>query len=487
MTKVTARAVRDLLARTPKADLQRHAAQRRLRWFAHVTYPGYHDAAHTRDILIPALEHAATTPNARLIVTMPPRHSKSVHVSELFPAWFLGTNPDKRIIAATHTMGLSYTFSRRVRNRVNDARYPFDVRVADDKGAVQAWDIAGHRGGYIAASTGMAIAGHGGDGLIIDDYFGSAAEADSETEREKLKTWYRESFRTRLEPGGFIIITATRWHEDDLIGFLLREAAQGGEQWDVIHLPALDDDSRALWPERWPVEALERIRASVGTRAWEAQFQGRPQPASGGILQRQWLRYWQFAGQNLPSINGAPVAYLPERMDATLQSWDLTFKQTTGGSYVVGLAAQTHGARLFIRDRFRERVDFPGTIRAMVAMRDRWPATSATLVEDRANGPAIMDTLRPHVPGIIAVSPDGSKEARMHAAAPYVEGGSLYLPHPMNAPWVEEFINEITAFPLGAHDDDADALSQLVRRVAGQSAISSGDLLDMMQREYWGA
>lgn len=493
----SAASLRRALRAVPAVELRREAARRRLRWFAHVTYPGYWDAGHARGVLIPALEWAGTTPNARLIVTMPPRHSKSVHVSELFPAWFLGTNPDKRIIAATHTMGLSYTFSRRVRNRVNDARYPFDVRVADDKGAVQAWDIAGHRGGYIAASTGMAIAGHGGDGLIIDDYFGSAAEADSETEREKLKTWYRESFRTRLEPGGFIIITATRWHVDDLIGFVLAEEAQGGERWRLVHMPAVDDDGAALWPERWPLETLSEIRRAVGSRAWESQYQGRPLPASGGILKPAWFRFWQYGGQNLPPVRmddgeghvvEHPVIELPSVTDQVLQSWDLTFKQTAGGSYVVGLAAAVRGALVYLLDRRRERLDFPGTIRAMQAMRERWPETMVTLVEDRANGPAVMDTLRPHVPGIVAVSPDGSKEARMHAAAPFVEGGGFVLPHPANAPWVEEYMDELATFPLGAHDDDADATSQLIRRVAGGAGLGpvGGDLASYLSGQFGG-
>ena len=174
--------------------------------------------------LIDALEWAANTPDARLIVTMPPRHSKSLHVSENFPAWFLGRNPDKRVIAASHTQELANTFSRRVRNKIASERYPFPgVTIAGDKAAVKAWDIDGHLGGYYAVGVGGSPTGHGGDVIVIDDPIKNQADAESETIREALWEWYTGTIRTRLEPEGAIVLTNTRWHDDDLAGRLLRE------------------------------------------------------------------------------------------------------------------------------------------------------------------------------------------------------------------------------------------------------------------------
>jgi predicted phage terminase large subunit-like protein len=451
-------------------------------------FAGYTTSAYITNDLIPALEWAVTTPDARLIITMPPRHSKSLHVSEHLPAWFLGNHPDKRIIAASHTASLAYTFSRRVRNKMHDPRWPFpSVHVADDKGAVQAWDIDGRQGGYIAVGVGGSPTGHGGHLIVIDDPIRSAADADSETIRDGLWEWYRETLRTRLEPGGSIIITATRWHEDDLTGRLLAEQDNGGEAWRHVHMPALSDAGAPLWPERWDTEKLDRIRVSVGSRAWEAQYQGHPVPVEGGILKHHWFRYWQYAGMNLPPVEthdaeghtiAHPVMDLPGFFHDQLQSWDFTFKETRSGSYVVGLQAGVFGALTFLLDRYRERTDFPGSITAIRTMNDTWPETTIKLIEDKANGPAIMDTLRAHLPGIVAVEPSGTKEARMHAGAWYVEGGNLILPHPRIAPWVDDFTAEVTSFPMGAHDDQADALSQLVRRVAAEIDGSGQDILD---------
>jgi len=345
----------------PDSFIDEHA-RRRLGAFTARMFPEYQPSAHIRQ-LIEALEWAASTPNARLIVTMPPRHSKSLHVSENFPAWFLGRYPDKRLITASHTAQLAYTFSRRVRNKFSDPRWPFPgITVADDKGAVQAWDIADHRGGYVAVGVGGSPTGHGGDGIVIDDPIRSAADADSETVRNALYEWYQGTIRTRLEPGGFIVVTATRWQEDDLTGRLLAAQALGGESWRHLHMPAIDDTGAALWPERWPVEALERIRSAIGSRAFDAQYQGAPSPAAGGIFKRDW---WQFyAASERPTI--------PE-FEHIIQSWDMTFRETKAGSYVVGQVWGRIGANSYLLYQYRERTDFPGSLTAMRAMSARWP------------------------------------------------------------------------------------------------------------------
>lgn len=467
------------------------AARSSLSAFAARTYPGYRTADHIR-ILCDALERIAVTPNSRLIVTMPPRHSKSVHVSELFPAWYLGRFPDRRIIAASHTASLAYTFSRRVRNRMKDPLWPFPgVSVADDKGAISAWDTT-VGGGYMAVGVGGSPTGHGADILDLDDPIRSAADADSEISRDALWEWYQGTIRTRLQPGGSIILTATRWHEDDLTGRLLEAAKHGGEVWEHIHMPAVSDAGHPLWPEYWSLDALHKIRQAVGSRVWEAQYQGRPSPAEGGMFKRHWWRFWQPQGANLPAV---PVKMpdgstrqvwadeQPGWWDTSAQSWDMTFKETKSGSFVVGLVGATRGPNSYLLDCYRDRVEFTGMVQAVRNMTAKHPTVGAKLIEDKANGPAVIDTLRGSISGVIAVGVDGSKEARAASSTPRVESGNWYLPHPDIAPWVHDFIAELSAFPTGANDDQVDAFSQLDRYLA--AAPPSVAATGMQQRSRW--
>lgn len=437
--------------------------RRRLLAFTRRMFPGYQTAPHHRKIA-EALEAVERGEIDRLMITVPPRHGKSLLASEHFPVWFLGRNPDKRIIACSHTAQLAYTFSRRARNKITDPAWPFsDVVIADDKGAVQAWDIEGRQGGYIAAGVGGPVVGSGAHVLLIEDPVKSAADADSETKREAIWEWYTGTAYHRLEPPGAIIVIMTRWHEADLAGRLLAEQATGGDQWTVIDFPAIaeepDDIGRqagdALWPEKYDVAALERIRRNAGSRVWQALYQGAPSPAEGGMFKRHWWRYWKPRGANLPPIavklpDGTTdhryAIEQPPWWDNAAQSWDMTFKTTQTGSYVVGLVAGTYGANGYLIDRYRERTDFPGTIAAFHALTAKHPQIAAKLIEDKANGPAVISTLGGHVSGIIAVGVDGSKEARAHSSTARVEAGNWYLPHPAIAPWVTEFIDELAGF-----------------------------------------
>jgi predicted phage terminase large subunit-like protein len=467
------------------------AARASLRAFSRRTFPGYERAPHITQ-LVEALEWAVNTPGARLIVTMPPRHSKSLHVSELLPAWYVGRNPGKRVIAASHSAHLAYTFSRRVRNLIGSPRYPFPVAVAGDKAAVQAWDTEGHRGGYIAVGVGGSPTGQGGDLIVIDDPIRSAGDADSETVRSALWEWYQGTIRTRLEPGGSIIVTSTRWHEDDLTGRLLAAEKAGGEHWRHVHMPALTEDGDALWPGRWPVSALTQIRQAVGSRTWQAQYQGEPTPDEGGIFKRHWWRFWHHPDQPLPpvtvSIGGVlhscPVVPLPETFDRQAQSWDMSFKETKAGSYTVGQVWGKAGVSGYLLDQYRARVDFPDAVAAVRSLSERWPKATAKYVENKANGPAIVSSLRDEISGLIEVDPDGGKEARAHAVTPLVEAGNVILPHPLIAPWVTDLIDEAAAMPNGKHDDQVDAMSQGLRKLltgGGEIKPVSGPLLQALE------
>lgn len=460
--------------------------QRDLIDFIRSTFPRYSESWHHRLIAdkLMRLEDPDDELN-RLIITMPPRMGKSELASVNYPAWFLGRNPDKRVIACSNTARLANRFSRLARNKVSHYQWAFPkVRLADDQANIESWDLQGYRGGYIAAGVGGQVTGFGADLILVDDAVKSAAQADSETYRENTWEWYTETLRTRLEPDGAICVIGTRWHEDDLIGRLMQDTDEG---WEVINLPAINDAGESLWPSRWSVDELARIKSAVGSRAWDAQFMGRPSPQEGGILKRQWLRFWQHSGQSLPPVemdgHVLPLHDLPGFFDEQLQSWDLAFTKTQSGSYVAGLTAGTLNAQCYLLDLFHERTDFPGTVEAFLRMSERWPDANVKLVEDKANGPALMDTLRSRVPGIVSVRPDGTKEARMHAVSPFVEGGGLILPHPRIAPWVQPFIDEIVTFPMAAHDDRTDALSQLLRRVATGTQTHTTDILAAFARE----
>jgi predicted phage terminase large subunit-like protein len=444
VSALTAVALARWVAAEPDAFLA-EAARRRLGWFVRRLFPDYRPGAHL-DLLIAAIERAVATPGGRLIVTMPPRHSKSLHVSEHLPAWYLGAYPDRRVIGAANTASLAYTFSRRVRNKLADPRWPFPgVRVAEDKGAVQAWDLDGRRGGYLAVGVGGTPTGQGADLLVIDDPIRSAADADSQTVRDALWEWYQGTIRTRLEPAASIVVTATRWHEDDLTGRLLAAQAAGGEAWEHLHLPAIADDGAPLWPERWSLQELEQTRAAVGSRTWEAQYQGRPSPPAGGTFKRDWWRYYRE---------------IPADLAEQAQSWDMTFRETKAGSYVVGQVWGRRGADAFLLDQVRFRGDFPTTIQAFRALSAKWPKAVRKLVENKANGPAVVATLRGEIAGIVEVEPEGGKLARANAVAPAVEAGNVHLPDPSIAPWVGDFVEEAAAFPFGAADDQVDGMSQ---------------------------
>lgn len=441
--------VQTLLQHTEDEWLQL-AAQKSLRSFITRMYPGYARSLHI-DRLLVALEKAIETPNYRLLITMPPRHSKSLHVSENLPAFYLGRNPDHRVITASHTADLAFTFSRRVRNKILDVRWPFsNVTIAGDKSAVKAWDISGRLGGYMAVGVGGSPAGHGGNLIIIDDPVGSVAEAESDASREAVWEWYQGTIRDRLEPGGSMIITSTRWHEDDLTGHLLQEMRKGGEIWNHLHMPAINAQGEALWPERWPVDALAALKSAVGSRVFEARFQGNPTPMEGGLLRRDWWRFYRDP---------------PKKLKSYVQSWDMSFRETKTGSYIVGQVWATLGSDRYLLDQIRFRGDFPATVAMVRQFSRKWPQTKIKLVEDKANGPAIVASLRHEISGLIEVTPKGGKLARASAVAAQIEAGNVYLPDPALNPWVYDFIEECASFPHGSQDDQVDAMSQALTRL----------------------
>jgi predicted phage terminase large subunit-like protein len=268
----------------------RRAARAKLLAFTQYTLPGYEAAALHRDIS-DGLEDVASGECDRLMIFMPPRHGKSELASRRFPAWYMGNNPGKNVIAASYNSDLANDFGREVRNIVREDEYRAlfpDVQLAQDSTAANRWHT-NSGGGYIAAGVGTATTGRGADVFLIDDPVKDREAADSETTRDKIWAWYRSTAYTRLAPGGAIVLIQTRWHEDDLAGRLLEEEAKGGDQWRKLILPAIDPNGDALWGERYPIPSLERIKRAIGPRDWSALYQQQPSPDEGTFFQRDWF------------------------------------------------------------------------------------------------------------------------------------------------------------------------------------------------------
>ena len=271
------------------------AARDDLLRFTEAVNPAYVAAGHHR-LIADKLEAVERGEIDRLMIFMPPRHGKSELASRKFPAWYLGRNPDKQIIAASYNSDLARDFGRDVRNLVNEPEYQGIFRGVELSADSQAANRmhTNHGGMYIAAGVGTATTGRGADVFLIDDPLKDREEADSERRRDTVWNWYRSTAYTRLMPGGSIVLIQTRWHEDDLAGRLLEQDgdAKDGGQWEVLNLPAIDTAGDALWPDWYPVPVLERIKAAVGPREWSALYQQQPQPDEGTFFQRDWFKHW---------------------------------------------------------------------------------------------------------------------------------------------------------------------------------------------------
>ena len=407
----------------------------------------------------------------RLMLALPPRHGKSEIASRRFPAYVLGRYPNMSIIGTSYGADLASRMNRDVQRIMETPEYAtlFPGTRLSGKGIRPSasvsylrnsdiFEVVGHKGCYRSAGVGGGITGLGGDILITDDVFRSRADADSATIRQNVWEWYTSTLYTRLSPGGGILVIGTRWHMADLAGRLLEADRMGeGDHWRVVNFPAIaetDEEYRkageALHPERYPLEQLLAIKKAIGTRDWEALYQQHPTPDGGNIFKKEWLRFYKPTD-------------LPDRFDHVLASWDMTFKDGDDTDYVVGQVWGRKGADRFLLDQVRARMGFTATLTAFRALSAKWPQASRKLVEDKANGPAVIDSLKHAVPGIIPVTPDGSKTARAYAVTTVFESGNVYLPHPASCPWVGDYVAELTQFPGAAHDDQVDATTQALR------------------------
>jgi predicted phage terminase large subunit-like protein len=427
--------------------------------FAARVRAGYEIARHIA-LLAAALEWLVATPGAVLVIVMPPRHGKSLLSSVLFPAWLLGNYPWLRVIAVSHGASLAYFFSRLARNLFESFAWPFpSVRLAKDRGSVSGWDIAGERGGYIAAGVGGSVTGVGADVLIIDDAIRSRADAESETKRESTWEWFQSTALPRLEPGGRLVLIGTRWHHDDLIGRFLNELPATNAR--VLHLaataldPETDDLEREtgepLWPERFDAAALAETKRRVGTRTWNAEYQGMPSEEEGAILHAAWfLRYTRP----------------PDGILWTLASLDTAFKVGAGNDYTAATLWGVTTAGAVLLDAVRDQFEYPELVRFATNYYLSW-RPRYFLIEDKGSGQSLYQSLLAgslRIPAIAVPVPSGAgKEERVHEIAPFIESGRVVIPQ--HAPWLDEWLNEVTEFPFGAYDDYVDSTSQALARI----------------------
>lgn len=467
--KAEARA--ELLARL-KREQQRRAAMTNLADFTLYTYDHYLMGWFHRTVskaLDDFLAAVIAKQSPRLIITAPPRSGKSEEVSRRFPAYALGRYPFLQIIATSYSVELTMQLNQDVQRIIDNEKYHELFPGTTLQGSVFApkspisyarktdlFQVVNNRGQYRSTGVGGPITGMGADILIIDDPVKDREAARSATIRNKTWDWYTSTAYTRLSPGGGVIIMATRWHCDDLIGRLLARMQSGeGETFQIVNFPAIaeeDEEFRkkgeALHPERFTVADFQRIRENIGEMDFAALYQQHPLPEGGAMFKEAWLQYYT------PETK-------PRRFDALVMSWDMTFKGTASSDFVVGQVWGRAGGNFYLLDQVRGQFDFVQTLDQFVHLSDKWPDVVRKLIEDKANGPAIITTLRDKISGIIPVTPKESKEARANSVTTLWEAHNVYLPDPKYWPWVaKEFLPELLSFPSSAHDDQVDAMTQ---------------------------
>ena len=381
------------------------------------------------------------------MVFMPPRHLKSETCSIRFPAWALGRNPQRQIIGCSYAEDLAYTFSYAVRETIESDKYQKLWPLKLDKSGAVRWQLEGKdnkRDSYIAAGVGGGITGEGADILIIDDPVKNSEEAESQVYRDKVYKWYQTTARTRLQPGAAVILIMTRWQRDDLAGKLLADAKRDSEadRWEVLHFKAINGQNEALWPDKYPVSELEQTRASIGSRAFTALYQGEPSIAEGNIFKREWWKYYK----ERPTFR------------RIIHSWDTAFKVKAENDYSVCTVWGETQNGFYLLDMCRQRVEYPELKRTAISLHNRDHA-QAVYIEDKASGQSlIQDLKRDTTLPLIPVKVDSDKITRAYAVTPLIEAGRVYLPE--QAPWLHDFIEEMSGFPTAEHDDVVDSATQ---------------------------
>lgn len=405
------------------------------------------------------VEKPSDKPYEIMVLSMPPQHGKSMTVTETLPSWYLGKHPTTRVIEISYNMEFAKRFGRKNREKIREyGKKVFGIGLAAHPCNELEFELENHIGTMISRGIDSGVTGQGANLMIIDDPVKNRAEADSKTTRNRVWAEWQDSYKSRLAPGAKVIVIQTRWHEDDLAGRII----DCEPDVTVINLPceAEEDDLMGRKPgeplhpeigkdEKWLKRFKESIRKTHGSRTWEALYQGRPTVDQGNIIKREWWQYYE-------------EYELPNNLFKII-SIDCSFKDTDGSDFTAIQVWGKSEANYYLLERVKARMDFVATMNKLKYLRYAHPTTVGILVEDKANGPAIVSMLQRSIPGVIGVNPQGGKMARLNAVAGVIEAGNVYLPK--DAQWLNEFIDEFAAFPRGAHDDEVDCCSQALNRL----------------------
>lgn len=427
-------------------------ARKRLVAFAGYTKKDYAPGNVHYDIA-ERLEELEAGTLSRVILSVPPRCGKTELAVIRFGSWFLGRNPDKRLIYATYGASLSQSKSRMCRNVMNTDRYAEifpDVKLSQESRSVGEWIIAEHDGGFLALGVGGGITGHGTHGLIIDDPVKNIEEAESAVYREKVWEWYNSTARTRLEPGAFVLVIMARWHPDDLAGRLLKaeKADPLADKWTVITYPGISEDGKALWPERFDLETLQATKASIGTRYFEALYQGNPRPPEGAVFKREWFTN---------SIINEPSLFRKVR------SWDLAASTKTSADPTAGVKCSIDQDNLVVEHAITGRWEWPEAKQVIIQTAEMDGNKVQVGVEEVGMQLALVQELKLELQHrgyrVVGIPVDKDKYSRALPWVAKAEAGAVKLVRGM---WNMGFLDEICNFTGKGteHDDQVDATSQ---------------------------
>ena len=450
-----------LLEQQKKKLDTRDIAQKNFLAYAQHVYEGFIVGRHHK-IIAEKLERIATGKLKRLIVNMPPRHSKSEMASYLMPSWFLGRNPKLKIIQATMNTELAVRFGRKVRDLIADPVYAEvfpETDLKQDSQAAGRWETSAG-GEYFAAGVGAAMTGRGADLLIIDDPH-SEQDALSSTAYDNTYEWYTSGPRQRLQPGGTIIIVQTRWSKKDLTGRLIQAQAKDtmSDQWEVVEFPAILPNDKLLWPEFWNKDELLRVKASLSPMKWNAQWQQNPTSDDVAMIKREWWIPWEE--EKVP------------KLDYILQSYDTAYskKETADYSAITTWGVfepKANGVQhLIMLDAKKGRWNFPELKEIALEENDYWEP-DMMLIEAKASGQPLADELRLLNLPVLTFSPGRrkggnlDKTTRMHIVSPIFESGKVW--YPSGEKFAEDVIEEVASFPNGDHDDYCDSMTMAVMR-----------------------
>jgi len=443
-----------------QASLKREKAQIDFMKFVKAMWPGFIDGRHHK-VMAKKFEEIAEGKIRRLIINMPPRHTKSEFASYMLPAWFLGKYPNKKIIQCSNTAELAVGFGRKVRNLVDSEQYAEifpNVTLRSDSKAAGRWSTSGN-GEYFAIGVGGTVTGKGADLLIIDDPHSeqeAALAAGDPSVFDKVYEWYTSGPRQRLQPGGSIVVVMTRWAKRDLTGKILQSMIdKDGEHWEVINFPAILPSGNPLWPEFWSLTELEALQLELPAPKWNAQYQQSPTSEEGAIVKREWWKEWKEDK--------------PPRCEFLIQSWDTAFTKSERSDYsacttwgVFYLNENENDPNVILLDAFKKRMEFPELKEKAFNHYKEWEP-DAFIVEAKASGAPLIFELRAMGIPVSEFTPSrgNDKMVRINSVSDLFASGKVWAPATR---WADELIEEMAAFPNSDHDDLVDSSTQALIR-----------------------